>query len=628
MTPRPRSMQEEDSVDHSIIDAVARAVAGGASRRQVLRLLAVGTVAGWLPGRAGAAPARQDCAASGLTDCGGVCVDISSDPFNCGGCGLACDSGVCEGGGCSAVNVDVGCVSPFVDCGGGCADLSSDPLNCGGCGIGCESGVCEGGSCLQVSLGCVSPLVECAGLCADLSSDPFNCGGCGVVCDSGVCEGGACSAVVASIGCVSPLVECGGLCADLTSDPDNCGACGNVCASGVCGGGVCNEVGCPEGFTFCEAFGACYDLDSDAAHCGACDITCLNDGAIAHKCTEGECVATSCAEPFVDCAGECIDFSADPNNCGACGTICESGVCESGVCSESKASPATPEATATTTAAPTPTTTPPTNGGSTRPSKPPRDRSQGGGSGSSSSGGGSGSAKPAKVKQAKVPQVAAAKGSESVLAWPFDPEAGAQWTIVNGYRGEGEHAAPTSDGQNYAVFAFDFAVCGAEAVNDADGTCELGPAPASGGDTSKPGWDTAATQGAGVLSPVDGTVVWTEEANALCPTVGIEIKGHPGYRLALFNVEGHPKLGESVKKGKKIGKVAKKGCEEGDRVHMALYQPQAGAADDPEAGRKGVPFTGDWTIARCDYPDDKKTANQYRGVLVPCKPEDEVSPKS
>jgi hypothetical protein len=41
--------------------------------------------------------------------------------------------------------------------------------------------------------------------------------------------------------------------------------------------------------------------------------------------------------------------------------------------------------------------------------------------------------------------------------------------------------------------------------------------------------------------------------------------------------------------------------------------------------RKGVPFTGDWTIAGCDFPDDKQTTNQYRGVLVPCNPEDQVS---
>jgi murein DD-endopeptidase MepM/ murein hydrolase activator NlpD len=231
------------------------------------------------------------------------------------------------------------------------------------------------------------------------------------------------------------------------------------------------------------------------------------------------------------------------------------------------------------------------------------------GSGSSSSGTTSGSST----------QAAATKATEAVIIWPFDPAAGL-WTIVNGYRGEGEHAAPTSGSQNDALFAFDFGVCRAENVDVAAGTCELGPAAESSTDAAEPGWDTAATRGVDILSPVDGTVAWTEEANALCPTVGIEIKGHSGYRVALFNVEGRPDVGESVKQGKKIGKVAKEGCAEGDRLHMALYQPQAGAADDPEAGRTGVPFTGDWTIAGCDFPDDTKTANQYRGVLVPCTP--------
>jgi hypothetical protein len=219
-----------------------------------------------------------------------------------------------------------------------------------------------------------------------------------------------------------------------------------------------------------------------------------------------------------------------------------------------------------------------------------------------------------------------------VLAWPFDPEAG-QWTIVNGYRGEGEGtntaATPPADGPDYARFALDFAVCRPEDVDVADGTCQLGPASGSSdADADEPGWDAQATRGANVLSPVDGTVAWTAETNAPCQSVGIDIKGQPGYRLALFNVEGYPERGQAVKQGKRIGKVAKGECEGGDVLSMVLYQPQTGATDDPEEGREGVPFSGDWAIDGCDYPDDKKTANQYRGELVPCPTEDNATPTS
>ena len=44
-----------------------------------------------------------DCCPTGTATCGGaVCIDLQTDPLNCGGCGNVCPSGqVCQGGGCT-----------------------------------------------------------------------------------------------------------------------------------------------------------------------------------------------------------------------------------------------------------------------------------------------------------------------------------------------------------------------------------------------------------------------------------------------------------------------------------------------------------------------------------------------
>jgi hypothetical protein len=100
----------------------------------------------------------------GLSNCGGVCRDLSTDRANCGGCGVACAAGqVCSGGSCQ-----VSCGAGLSNCGGVCRDLSSDRANCGGCGRDCSPGqICVGGACRY---SCPSGQYECSGTCVDGTS--------------------------------------------------------------------------------------------------------------------------------------------------------------------------------------------------------------------------------------------------------------------------------------------------------------------------------------------------------------------------------------------------------------------------------------------------------------------------
>jgi hypothetical protein len=351
-------------------------------------------------------------------------------------------------------------------------------------------------------------------------------------------------------------------------------------------------------------------------------------------CIEGQC-QYDCEAGLSVCTAPpaaifCTDLSSDPQNCGTCGTVCESEVCEAGTCTAPTTRAITDDGTPTTTSPrdEEATAQDAVDGESERTGRTRRDRTE---QGTTPASGATSPDAGTTAPQRRI-QSAGSSAPDSVLTWPFDPEAG-QWTIVHGYRAEDEAtttvATPPADRGDFTRLALEFAVCPQEDVDAVEGTCDLGPASRrSGAATDDPGWDAEATQGAPVLSPVDGTVAWTAEANAACQSVGIDIKGHRGYRVALFNVEGTPERGQSVTRGKRIGKVAKGGCEEGDALSMVLYQPQEGASDDPVAGRQGVPFNGEWAIANCDYPDDRRTVNQYRGELVPCPPEDTTSPSS
>jgi hypothetical protein len=83
------------------------------------------------------------CAGSELA-CDGTCVDVNTDPDNCGHCGTVCPGGphappTCIGGGCA-----FRCEEGFGDCdedhATGCeVDVTGDPTNCGRCDLICPA---------------------------------------------------------------------------------------------------------------------------------------------------------------------------------------------------------------------------------------------------------------------------------------------------------------------------------------------------------------------------------------------------------------------------------------------------------------------------------------------------------
>jgi hypothetical protein len=165
-------------------------------------------------------------------------------------CSPACVAGeACWAGACVP---EAACVAPYAVCDfadqtAGCTDLRDDPYNCGGCGLQCLHGVCQGGVCRGAGHSCAEAgLAECVdaggdSYCAYLGGDLLDCGACGTACD--VAAGETCAAGVcqpAGTTCESLGLEACPLgCVDLLSDPFNCGQCGNACMFGCDGLGGC-----------------------------------------------------------------------------------------------------------------------------------------------------------------------------------------------------------------------------------------------------------------------------------------------------------------------------------------------------------------------------------------------------
>jgi hypothetical protein len=90
----------------------------------------------------------------GGSDAGGGPGDASSGSADSSG-GVDAVTGDDGGGSGEDAEIESGvpCVPPLVDCGGVCIDVTSDPFNCGACGVECPSQICVSSQCVGSTVG-------------------------------------------------------------------------------------------------------------------------------------------------------------------------------------------------------------------------------------------------------------------------------------------------------------------------------------------------------------------------------------------------------------------------------------------------------------------------------------------
>jgi hypothetical protein len=239
--------------------------------------------------------------------CGGVCVDLRSDPSNCGACGLACPAGI-------------GCLA------GSCVPLVQN------CALALEGATCALGQASAIPGYC------CGGQCVDLETNNANCGGCAATCPSGTnCDGsGECIGPDGGLGAAA-----GSSCLVL-GDYDNCTT--DAGLQGICCGGDCTAAsdlysfstcatcgfGCPGCVAGCPTGTACVGGGTGTG--GNCQLLVCGSRGNGDFCAFGPVVADGAYDPDFCCSQVCTDISQDPNNCGSCGIVCPSGICASAQC--------------------------------------------------------------------------------------------------------------------------------------------------------------------------------------------------------------------------------------------------------------------------------------------------------
>lgn len=215
-------------MDSRRFDAIARALAGTASRRLSLKLLAGGALGAVLVrlgvevATAACVPAGKKCGRGdrccagatckggackcdrGLRECGKVCKECCAD----GDCpGRVCRNGTCRDR--SACAVDSDCQSGHC-CNGSCVDGQTDSANCGtsciDCGIG---GECRNGGCCRADARACSVDTECcSGVCRGFRVKTCQCRPAGSLCETGGSCRSCCNDVLCEGGGGGPRCQC------------------------------------------------------------------------------------------------------------------------------------------------------------------------------------------------------------------------------------------------------------------------------------------------------------------------------------------------------------------------------------------------------------------------------------
>lgn len=196
----------------------------------------------------------------------------------------------------------VGCALPQIDCSGVCVNLNSDPQNCGACGTACDTGM----ACVLAA--CIACTPSCEGaVCGD-----DGCGGSCGTCPSGFgCTGGECIP-----GCTPSCADrecgddgCGGSCGTCSFD-ESCsfGSCVTECTAS-CDGRECGDDGCGGSCGTCSFDETCSTFGTCVADCtpSCSGVECGDDGCggSCGTCFSDEtCVAGICTPDTVPGGGE------------------------------------------------------------------------------------------------------------------------------------------------------------------------------------------------------------------------------------------------------------------------------------------------------------------------------------